>query len=282
MPAILYFATYPIWMFSSNYEFYFSFLSSFYGITVIIVTLLLVKLLDSYLKDKLFKRYISLSFNQIFKEIFFSKNSKFNRQILKTIKERANLSLKEYSCRLYYYSEVAHSNYTSHYYLGSMRALQRNNKLNYFIGSYILLITILLFVDKAIPNNIHEIDFLGWQIGSFGFKDIGTLFYYASQKLVICIILIVWFITCEFWWRWAILSPIIFYSYQFWESFQPVDDIDGFGNLNVFPLVFLTILGVFLLSKVIRRISINLDYQVFLEEELEKSIGELSRLERRV
>ncbi|MEJ2585244.1 MAG: hypothetical protein P8Z38_09440, partial [Robiginitalea sp.] len=82
------------------------------------------------------------------------------------------------------------------------------------------------------------------------------------------------------WWRWAILSPIIFYSYQFWESFQPVETVDGSGNLNVFPLVFLTILGVFLLSKVIRRIFINLDYQAFLEEELERSIGELSKLER--
>jgi hypothetical protein len=52
--------------------------------------------------------------------------------------------------------------------------------------------------------------------------------------------------------------------------------------MSVFPLVFLTILGVLLLSRIIRRISINLDYKTILEEELDKSIGELSKLEGRV
>ena len=140
--------------------------------------------------------------------------------------------------------------------------------------------SLLLFIDNFIPPGDQSVNLGGIIIGSFGFQDVKTFSWYISQKFALCIITIIWLFSCVSWWRWAILSPIIFYSYQFWESFQPVYAVDGQGNLNILPYVFLTILGVLLLSKVIRRFSINLDYQALLEEELDKSIGELSRLER--
>ena len=140
-----------------------------------------------------------------------------------------------------------------------------------------ILLLALLVIHNAIPRNISVINLGNFEIGSFGFIDIGTLVFYSSQKLVLGILSIIWLIFNPYWWRWAILSPIIFYSYQFWESFQSTYEIESAGNLSVFPLVFLKIGGVFLLSRVIRRISINLDYKAFLEAELDKSLGELSR-----
>jgi len=265
-------------MFANNDDTYFSFVGSFYGVVIIVIAITGVKSLDHYFKEKLYSQHLSLSINQIWKEILFAKNSKFNRQILNTFKNRADFSLKEYSCRLYYYAKIAASDNKRTPYSCSQKDL-KNDGLDYSLGLFLILVTSLLFVHDTISNNVQEISFMGIEMGSFGFKDVGTLIYHISQKFVVCIFMVVWFITSDFWWRWAILSPIIFYSYQFWESFQPVYEIDGAGNMSVFPLVFLTILGVLLLSRIIRRISINLDYKTILEEELDKSIGELSKLE---
>ena len=280
IPAICYFITYPVWMFADSYDNYFSFTISFYGIIFITVVILIFKLFDVFVKEKIYKYYLNLSIKEVCNEILFSNNSKFNRQILKTLRSRKSLSLREYSCRLYYYSTVADYSTRKSRILRSTKILHKNARLNYILGMIVIILTIILLAHHLIPNNVPELDFFGIQVGSFGFKDTGTFIYHASQKFVLSTLMIIWFITSQFWWRWAILSPILFYSYQFWESFQPVYAVDGPGNLNVFPLVFLTILGVLVLSQVIRRVSINLDYQAFLEEELDKSIGELSRFEQ--
>ncbi|UCE69391.1 MAG: hypothetical protein JSW57_00270 [Flavobacteriaceae bacterium] len=279
-PAICYFITYPVWMFADNYDNYFSFTISLYGIIFITAIIFIFKLLDDFIKQKTYKYYLDLSFKEVCQEIFLSKNSKINRQITNTLRNRKSLSLKEYSYRLYFYSTIADYSTRKGLILKSTKALQKSAKWNYFLGIIAIMLTLFLFLHHLIPNNVSELDLFGIQIGSFGFKDTGTFIYHASQKIVLSSLMIIWFTTSQLWWRWAILSPIIFYTYQFWESFQPVYAVDGLGNLNVFPLVFLTILGVLLLSKVIRRVSINLDYQAFLEEELERSIGELSRVER--
>ncbi len=52
------------------------------------------------------------------------------------------------------------------------------------------------------------------------FPDLPTFVWYITTKLCVIITLSLWIITSKNWWRYAILSPIIFYIYQFWEAFQ--------------------------------------------------------------
>ncbi|WP_445382241.1 hypothetical protein [Robiginitalea sp. IMCC43444] len=91
------------------------------------------------------------------------------------------------------------------------------------------------------------------------------------------IVLAVWFVSNPHWWRYALLSPLVLYVYQFWETFQGLETVEDYENVRVFPLVFLTISFIMLLSKVIRRRSRTLDYQIHLQAELDKGIEVLSR-----
>lgn len=216
----------------------------------------------------------------IWDEFFYSYNGKYKSRLNILLRDKSKFSLKEYVFRIYYLSQLIKRKYNYSQLYEKPEYSESKNNIDVVFAILTLATALLLFVDNLIPSGEQSINLGGTVIGSFGFQDVKTFTWYVSQKFALCILTFIWLITCISWWRWAILSPIIFYTYQFWESFQPVYAVDGLGNLNVFPLVFLTILGVLLLSKVIRRVSINLDYQAFLEEELERSIGELSRVER--
>jgi hypothetical protein len=184
----------------------------------------------------------------------------------------------EYAKRLYYYKYIVKRSIRESKFVdpNGFKSL-RNKGLDKYYGLVILALTLLLFVEYFIPPGKNTVIVLGFEIQSFGFRDVNTFMWYISQKIFLSVSVIIWFINSNNWWRWAILSPIFFFSYQFWESFQNTLFLESYGNLRVLPLVLLTMLGVFLLSKVIRRVSINLDYQAYLEEELDKSLGELSR-----
>ena len=69
LPAIVYFLTYPIWMFASDDSSYFSFISSFFGLTMVSLTLIIVKLLDTLSKKVICKNNLNLSLAQIWKEM---------------------------------------------------------------------------------------------------------------------------------------------------------------------------------------------------------------------
>ncbi len=97
--------------------------------------------------------------------------------------------------------------------------------------------------------------------------------------MVLCVLGLIWFATCRYWWRWAILSPVLFYLYQFWELFQSINDIDSTGNLKVLPLALLAAIVVAILWKLIRSISITRDYRQLLKLELDKNLEQFSREE---
>jgi hypothetical protein len=156
-----------------------------------------------------------------------------------------------------------------------------NSFLDISVSGIVLVLSIALLVQLWIPAKQTQFEFLGINISSFGFFDFKTFFYYASNKLILFALGVIWFATCRYWWRWAIFSPILFYLYQFWEIFQPVKDINSAGNLNILPLVFLTVLVIILLWGLIRRISVNRDYREFLKNEMNRSLEQLSREETR-
>jgi hypothetical protein len=275
-PAIYHFIAYPLWMFASEAPTYLDFVFNWSGLILMLFYLAFIRIVDQALKRNTRRENIKLSNNHFWREIIMSWNQKFNREVTRTIENKAKLSLKEYIHRIYYLTQLT-DNKTN-----KITLLKRQNSTvrifgNYFLGLLIIALMGLLVIHNFVPQNLSVINLGDFQIESFGFKDVKTLVWYTSQKFVLVMLAIIWFGTSFHWWRWAILSPIIFYSYQFWEGFQTTSDIESSGNLSVFPFVFMTIVGVLVLSKVIRRVSINLDYQVFLEEELEKGLVELSR-----
>ncbi len=79
----------------------------------------------------------------------------------------------------------------------------------------------------------------GFTIEKNGFIDLRAFTWFILHKFIVILFSPIWFITSEHWWKYAILSPLIFFSYQFWEAFQDVSQLDAIGNIKVFPLVLL-------------------------------------------
>ena len=88
--------------------------------------------------------------------------------------------------------------------------------------------------------------------------------------------MILWFITYHSWWRYAILSPLILYLFQFWEAIQDgYSNVDAFGNYKVFPLVLLSIILLLALSRIVRRHSRSLDIYEQITHEINSLINKL-------
>ncbi|MGB5229134.1 MAG: hypothetical protein WBN55_12785 [Eudoraea sp.] len=127
--------------------------------------------------------------------------------------------------------------------------------------------TLLWFTHFLIPKNKQILDFGIIQLSNNGFLNVRTFVWFLLQKLIILIPLVLWFITCQQWWKYAILSPIILYSYQFWEATQDVSLLDAAGNIKAFPAIFCVVLLLFLISKAIKyRVEILIMYDHLAEE----------------
>ena len=128
-----------------------------------------------------------------------------------------------------------------------------------------------------IPRGIPTYEVGPLTIHANGFLDASLFFRFISLKIMILVPLVVWYLNSNFWWRYALLSPIILYMYQFWESFQDIYNLDAYGNIKVFPLVLVSILLVLALSHVVRQQSRTLDAYEQISLEIDRLIKKLSK-----
>ncbi|MCO5723584.1 hypothetical protein [Robiginitalea marina] len=259
---------------------YWDYMFSIPGIFSMLMVVSIILLFDNLFKKHILTYYIEITFYQMIREIVFSWNTKLNYQIKSFIKKKPTFSLREYLIRAYYLQEMAEQlknegrEDTSD--LNVVKTLKKKSSI--FFTVVIVMTTVFFFLEGFLPRNSKTLNIGGLVIESYGFEDVTTLVWYTSQKAFLVSALIIWFITSPYWWRWAILSPLIFYTYQFWEAFQPETQIESAGTLNVFPLVFATITLVLLISRIVRTHSITMDYKALLERELDHGITELSNL----
>ncbi|MBT8322761.1 MAG: hypothetical protein KJO94_04715 [Eudoraea sp.] len=128
-----------------------------------------------------------------------------------------------------------------------------------------------------IPKGIPAIEIGLLTIDANGFLDASMFIRFISLKIMILVPLVIWYLNANFWWRYALLSPIILYMYQFWESFQDINSLDAYGNIKVFPLVFLSVLLVLALSRVVRQQSQTLDTYEEISMEIDRLIKKLGK-----
>ena len=279
LPPLYYFVCYPLWMFLEEPKVFSDLFLSSQGILLMLLIIGLNLFLDYVVKKKLVNRDIGLTFEAGCRELFEARNSKYNREIRKTLQRKPELSPMEYLQRLYYYCKLADRMEEVYSPAQDSSGSRPSVLLNLALSSLLLVLLALLFAFHWIPENETSSIVFGLEVGSFGFRDSSTFFFYASNKMVLCLLGLVWFATCKYWWRWAILSPVLFYLYQFWELFQSVKEIDGSGNLKVLPLALLAAIVVAILWKLIRSISITRDYRQLLKLELDKNLEQFSREE---
>ena len=126
---------------------------------------------------------------------------------------------------------------------------EKHKKFNLVLGLIILFIPALFYSNTLIPKGLKEITYLGITIDDNGFQDVNTFYWFLLLKLCIILPLIIWFVTTKYWWKYSILSPIILFSYQFWEANLDTTELDSYGNIKILPLIIFVLLFVLMLAK---------------------------------
>jgi hypothetical protein len=225
------------------------------SLEIILISIILIFIIFA-LDRKNTHKYQTIVNNRIITELIVNRfNSSLKKAINRALRlkeERLIESPYHYLRKAVYLKSALKQNYEL--LLAYKNVKQKKSTLYKKISICMLisLIYIFWFLPFLIPEEIKSIDIIGIQINSFGFKDVSLFLWFISRKLIIILVLFVWFITSQHWWRYAILSPLILYSYQFWEAFQDVSELDSTGNLRVFPLVLLNLVVVVSLSRLVR------------------------------
>ncbi|MGB5821341.1 MAG: hypothetical protein WBG90_17785 [Saonia sp.] len=143
----------------------------------------------------------------------------------------------------------------------------------------ILLLTILplaYYSFELIPEGLSELKIKWVTIGAHGFTDVHTFVWFINYKLSILIPLFIWFITSRHWWRYAVLVPIVLYTYQLWEGTQ--EELIQMGEIEyfrAFPIVICVIVLLLVLSHVVNYQSKVLDIYESLSKEIEENLERL-------
>lgn len=131
------------------------------------------------------------------------------------------------------------------------KSITHQQGLDYLFLGLLLILPLLYFLYKLVPDEITTYQIGSITIHDHGFSDVRALFYYVNFKILVLCLLSIWFITCKYWWRYAILSGIILYTYQLWEGLQiDVVHIDEAEYLYSMPYISILILVLFFLSKI--------------------------------
>jgi len=240
---------------------------SFEAILISIILVFSILIFDRYIAEYFRHRsmYVNLQF-LLSRE--YKINLKLIRSKLKSLhSEKYKLSLRHYLKKLFYLHLILEKKLENNY--SSNNKIKSKNKkgVDLVLVLLIIIITFIWYLPYIIPKETMQWNILNFTFDSNGFNDIRTFLWFITRKLVVVIFLSIWFITSEHWWKYAIFSPLIIFSYQFWEAFQDVKVLEATGNLKVFPLVLLNILLVAGISKWVKyRTDLLLIYDVICKE----------------
>jgi hypothetical protein len=93
-------------------------------------------------------------------------------------------------------------------------------KQDLFVLTFIIAIPFLFFLYNIAPKNTQIWKTSWFMIDSKIFEDPNSMFWHYSVKILTISILSIWFVTCKYWWRFAIFVPIVVEFYKFIGLFE--------------------------------------------------------------
>ena len=228
--------------------------------------------------EKIFKKYrvwdFEMSTKDLLEEIIYERYGKLNKRVIDVFESKNFTSLKLYLCKIYYLQEVLNQKSPEEKKEINVVTLKESTSGSIvFAGILIGVITGLLFAYTIIPTGLDKIDFQQFEIGSFGFETVRTFVWYTLSKISLLLLFTWYLFQCKQWWKWSMLSPIIFYTYQLWEVFIRMS-IDELQNILVLSPIFILLIIIHFHSKSIRSHLQTLYYKDLVKYELEKQIQE--------
>ena len=251
----------------SFYPFYFE----HYPITIKILIMSFIIGSIYFIDINYFKHYrrqlLEISIKSILSTNIKNANNIYNEKLQSLIERRESLTKTSYLKKIYNAKLILEDRLQM--YSGTSRVEDNNNKekLNLLVIVLLVFTTLLWFIHYLIPEYQQVLDLGIVQVNNNGFESVRIFLWFLLQKLIILIPMTLWFLTCQQWWKYAILSPIILYSYQFWEATQDVSFLDEAGNISAFPAIFCVVLFLLVISKAIKyRVQILIMYEQLTEE----------------
>lgn len=114
----------------------------------------------------------------------------------------------------------------------------------------LFLLPLLMAMVYTVPKYTNSILIWVVRISDYGFKDAATALYHINHKIVILTSLLVWYLIEKRWWRYALISPLIIYSYQIINVLDARQRVtDEYEIWESFPVLVLIALFLAALSK---------------------------------
>lgn len=263
--------------FSDVWEEY-KYLLSINGLILVIILLENIVFFDFLYFKKYRAARVEIKSKELLGEIFYDNYGKINRKAEEVFKSEQTIPLSSYICRIYLLLEILNKRtsgeLSSIYDQKSGESFQRSD-INSIL--FIMLATALLFLYNLVPLSIQNLNVFNIEIGNFGFNSMHTFLWYTFFRLSLILILMWCYFKIDFWWRWALLSPIIFYTYQFSEIFlsMKMDEIENVIHLS--PILFLALFILMIIWKASSKEHLSKRYKELAEKELESKIVEVSK-----
>ncbi|MEY8848969.1 hypothetical protein AB9K26_09145 [Psychroserpens sp. XS_ASV72] len=128
---------------------------------------------------------------------------------------------------------------------------------------------------------MESISFLGLEINDYGFPDLIHLVYFLKMKILIIIFSIIWYLSCNYWWKASILVIITIELFKFITSLNSnlfyFDEIDFLVSL---PFTIPIILLLFLFSAKINIYRKSNKLRYVIDNEIDEVFARLSRLDK--
>ena len=221
---------------------------------------------DSYYFKRYRRRLLEISIKSILSVNIKNSNNIYSEKLQSLMEKRDKITETSYLKKAYNAKLVLEDRLQMDNCNSKDEVNNNHESLNLMVICVLVVTTLLWFIHNFIPAK--EVWDLGiMQVHSHGFINVQIFLWFLIRKLIIIIPMTLWFLSSQQWWKYAILSPIILYSYQFWEATQDINTLDAAGNIKAFPAIFCVVLILIVISKAIKyRVQILMMYEQLTEE----------------
>ena len=250
------------------YPFYFENYPITIKVLIISPIICLIFYLDFFYFKYYRKRLLEISFKSLISRSIKNSNNIYRENLESLIEKRDKITRANYLQKIFNAKLMLEDRLKKNVKTTTSPLNKSRYRINFIVSSTLVFTTLLWFIPYLIPEKQV------WNIGiikvyNHGFSNVQIFLWFLIRKLIIIIPMVLWFLTCQQWWKYAILSPIILYSFQLWEATQDIVSLDAAGNIRAFPAIFCVVLLLLVISKAIKyRVEILIMYE-HLGEEIE-------------
>ncbi|NER15610.1 hypothetical protein [Spongiivirga citrea] len=158
--------------------------------------------------------------------------------------------------------------------------LLERSRADYILCLFLITSPLLFFLYKLVPVK-ESIEIGNYTITATIFYDLNMMSWYLMNKIIPLILLCIWFVKSENWWKHSILIPITVYIYQIVAVLgQKIDIVDEYEFIQSLPITIPIILLLIWLSRKMNYVSLTKDLILEIEKEINRTLDQLASQER--